>query len=54
MVRVGKFVYPVDFIILDMEKDKEMPLILGRSFLNTDQAVVDANKRKFSLRADSE
>ncbi|GJZ23621.1 putative reverse transcriptase domain-containing protein [Tanacetum coccineum] len=30
LVGIGKFVFPVDFIILDMPKDVKVPLILGR------------------------
>ncbi|GJZ93319.1 reverse transcriptase domain-containing protein [Tanacetum coccineum] len=41
LVQVGKFVFLVDFIILQMEEDDRVPLILGRSFLHT----VDANIR---------
>ncbi|XP_021995207.1 uncharacterized protein LOC110892347 [Helianthus annuus] len=33
LVKVDKFVFPVDFIILDMDEDSEVPLILGRPFL---------------------
>ncbi|KAL0336537.1 UNVERIFIED_CONTAM: hypothetical protein Sradi_4865600 [Sesamum radiatum] len=32
LVKVGQFIIPVDFIVLDMEEDKNMPLILGRPF----------------------
>ena len=35
IVKVDKFIFPVDFIILDMEEDREVPLILGRPFLAT-------------------
>ncbi|KAL0409370.1 UNVERIFIED_CONTAM: hypothetical protein Sradi_1871400 [Sesamum radiatum] len=35
LVKVGKFIIPVDFIVLDMEEDVNMPLILGRPFLAT-------------------
>ena len=35
LVRVDKFVFPVDFVILDMEEDSKVPLILGRPFLAT-------------------
>ncbi|GKA80155.1 reverse transcriptase domain-containing protein, partial [Tanacetum coccineum] len=34
-VEVGKFTFPVDFVILEMEKDIKVPLILGRPFLHT-------------------
>ncbi|KAL5550836.1 hypothetical protein UlMin_001012 [Ulmus minor] len=35
LIQVDKFVFPVDFIILDFEADKEVPIILGRPFLAT-------------------
>ena len=41
MVKVDKFIFPVDFIILDMEEDKEIPIILGRPFLATGMAMID-------------
>ena len=30
LVKVDKFIFPVDFIVLNMEEDKEVPIILGR------------------------
>ena len=50
MVKVSRFVYPADFVILDMEEDTEVPLILGRPFLATAQAVVDMNDGTLTLR----
>ena len=41
LVKVDKFIFPIDFIILDMEKDREVPLILGRPFLATGRALID-------------
>ena len=32
LVKVDKFIFPNDFIGLDMEEDKEIPIILGRLF----------------------
>ena len=29
LVKVDKFIFPEDFIVLDMEEDKEIPIILG-------------------------
>ena len=29
LVKVDKFIYPTDFIVLDMDEDEEIPLILG-------------------------
>ncbi|GKB50330.1 reverse transcriptase domain-containing protein [Tanacetum coccineum] len=34
-VKVGKFHFPTDFVIVDFEADPRVPLILGRSFLRT-------------------
>ena len=44
LVKVGKFVFPVDFIILDIEEDSQVPLLLGRSFLATGAALIDMQK----------
>ena len=35
LVKVGKFIFPTDFVILDMEEDDIVPIILGRPFLAT-------------------
>ncbi|KAL5548894.1 hypothetical protein UlMin_004125 [Ulmus minor] len=35
LMKVDKFIFPADFIVLDMEEDREVPLILGRPFLAT-------------------
>ncbi|XP_022007513.1 uncharacterized protein LOC110906726 [Helianthus annuus] len=41
LVKVDKFVFPADFVVLDMEADEKVPLILGRPFLNTAKALID-------------
>ena len=41
IVKVDKFIFPVDFIVLDVEEDKEIPIILGRPFLTTGRAMID-------------
>ena len=50
LVKVDKFIFPVDFIALDMEEDKEIPIILGRPFLATDRAMIDVQKGELKLR----
>ncbi|GJZ76030.1 reverse transcriptase domain-containing protein [Tanacetum coccineum] len=37
-VKVGKFHFPTDFVVVDFEADPRVPLILGRSFLRTSRA----------------
>ncbi|GJV22022.1 hypothetical protein Tco_1371042 [Tanacetum coccineum] len=44
LVGIGKFVFPVDFIILDMPEDIKVPLILRRPFLSTARAKIDVYK----------
>ena len=41
LVKVGKFIFPVDFIILDMEEDYEFPIILGQPFLTIRRTLID-------------
>ncbi|GJV23978.1 putative reverse transcriptase domain-containing protein [Tanacetum coccineum] len=53
-VGIGKFVFPVDFIILDMPEDIKVPLILRRPFLSTARAKIDVYKRKITLRIGEE
>nr|GEZ43873.1 reverse transcriptase domain-containing protein [Tanacetum cinerariifolium] len=40
-VKVGKFYFPADFVILDFVADPRVPLILGRPFLSTAHALID-------------
>ncbi|GJY56030.1 hypothetical protein Tco_0455145 [Tanacetum coccineum] len=54
LVGIGKFVFPVDFIILDMPEDIKVFLILGRPFLSTAHAKIDVFKRKITLRVGEE
>ena len=54
LVIVGKFVFPVDFIILDMEEDSQVPLLLGRPFLATGAALIDMQKGVLTLRVGEE
>ncbi|GJT00415.1 putative reverse transcriptase domain-containing protein [Tanacetum coccineum] len=54
LVGIGNFVFPVDFIILDMPEDINVPLILRKPFLFTAYAKIDVFKRKISLRVGDE
>ncbi|KAA3466890.1 Retrovirus-related Pol polyprotein from transposon opus [Gossypium australe] len=50
LVHVDKFIFPVDFIILDFEVDKEVPNILGRPFLETNKTLIDVQKGEFTIQ----
>ena len=41
LVRARKFIFPVDFVVLDFEEDEDVPLILGMPFLYTAKAIID-------------
>ena len=48
---MNKFIFLAYFIVLDMEEDKEIPIILGRPFLATGRAMINVRKRELKLRA---
>ncbi|KAL4368063.1 hypothetical protein GQ457_05G015080 [Hibiscus cannabinus] len=50
IVRVDKFVFPVDFLILDCEVDANAPIILGRPFLATGRILIDCEKGELTMR----
>ncbi|GKA66828.1 DNA-directed DNA polymerase [Tanacetum coccineum] len=54
LVRIGKFIFPVDFVILDIPEDNDVPLILKRPFLSTAHANIHVFKRKITLRVGEE
>ncbi|GJY03169.1 reverse transcriptase domain-containing protein [Tanacetum coccineum] len=53
-VKVGKFHFPTDFVVVDFEADPRVPLILGRSFLRTGRALIDVYGEEITLWVDSE
>ena len=50
LVKVDKFIFPADFIVLDMDEDEVIPLILGRPFLATGRTLIDVQQGKLVLR----
>ena len=54
LVKVGKFIFLVDFVIMKMEQDTQVPLLLGRPFLVTGAALIDAQKGELTLRVGNE
>nr|GEW53445.1 reverse transcriptase domain-containing protein [Tanacetum cinerariifolium] len=53
-VKVGKFYFPADFVVLDFIADPRVPLILGRPFLSTDYAIINVHEREIILRQDQQ
>ncbi|GKC04146.1 reverse transcriptase domain-containing protein [Tanacetum coccineum] len=53
-IKVGKFHFPTDFVVVDFEVDPRVPLILGRSFLRTGRALINVYGEEITLRVDNE
>nr|GFB54861.1 reverse transcriptase domain-containing protein [Tanacetum cinerariifolium] len=53
-VKVGKFYFPADFVILDFVADPRVPFILGRPFLSTAHALIDVYEGEITLRNDDQ
>nr|GEX55577.1 reverse transcriptase domain-containing protein [Tanacetum cinerariifolium] len=53
-VKVGKFHFPTDFVVVEFTADPRVPHILGRSFLRTDRALIDVYGEEITLRVNDE
>ncbi|GKC33443.1 reverse transcriptase domain-containing protein [Tanacetum coccineum] len=53
-VKVGKFYFLTDFVVVDYDVDPQVPLILGRPFLRTTRALIDVYSEELTLRVDDE
>ena len=54
LVKVDKFIFLVDFIVLDFEADQEVPIILGRHFLATRKTLIDVQKGELTMRVNDQ
>ncbi|XP_057719689.1 uncharacterized protein LOC130934116 [Arachis stenosperma] len=54
LVKVGDFIFPADFVVLDMEEEAKASIILGRPFLATAGAIIDIQKGELTLRLHDE
>ncbi|KAL4373116.1 hypothetical protein AHAS_Ahas05G0049600 [Arachis hypogaea] len=50
LVKVDKFFFPTDFVILDTGEDEKASIILGRPFLATGRALIDVEVGELVLR----
>ncbi|GKC12030.1 reverse transcriptase domain-containing protein [Tanacetum coccineum] len=53
-VKVGKFYFPADFVVLDFIADPRVPLILGRPFFRMAHALIDVYEGEIILRNDDQ
>ncbi|MCI35561.1 hypothetical protein A2U01_0056782, partial [Trifolium medium] len=54
LVRCAEFVFPADFVTLDMEEDADVPLLLERPLLATGRALIDVEMGELMFRLDDE
>ncbi|GJX43752.1 reverse transcriptase domain-containing protein [Tanacetum coccineum] len=54
LVEVGKFTFPDDFVIFEMEEDSKVPFILGRPFLHTADAIIRVKQKQLNLGVGTE
>ena len=54
LVKVGKFIFPMDFVIMKMEEDTQVPILLGKPFLATGATLIDVQKGELTLRVGDE
>ncbi|GJZ31264.1 reverse transcriptase domain-containing protein [Tanacetum coccineum] len=53
-VKVGKFYFPADFVVVDYDVDPRVPLIIGRPFLRTARALINVHGEELTLRVNDE
>ncbi|GJV82906.1 retrovirus-related pol polyprotein from transposon TNT 1-94 [Tanacetum coccineum] len=53
-IKVGKFHFPADIVVVDYVVDPRVPLILERPFLRTARALIDIYGEELTLRVDDE
>ncbi|GMI64134.1 hypothetical protein HRI_000082700 [Hibiscus trionum] len=54
ILRVGNFIFPTGFLILDSEADENAPIILGRPFLATSRTLIDVENGELIMRVDNQ
>ena len=54
LIKVGKIIFPMDFVVINIEEDKQVALMLGRPFLTTGATLIDVKKGELTLRVGNE
>jgi len=49
LVKVKHLIFPVDFVVMDIEEDVDIPLILGRPFMSTASYVINLGKKMLQM-----
>ena len=54
LIKVGKFIFLVEFMVIDIEEDKQAPLLLATPCFATEATLIDFKKGDFTLRVGDE
>ena len=54
LIKVGKFIFLMDFVVIDIEEDKQVLLLLGSPFLETGATLINVKKGELTLRVGDE
>jgi len=54
LVKVDKFLFRVDFVVMVIEEDVDVPLILGRPFMKIAKVIIDVDKGKLKVCVENE
>ena len=54
LMKIDKFIFPVDFIVLDFEGDKKVPIILGKPFLAKGKTLIDVQKEELTMKVNDQ
>ena len=54
LIKVDQFIFPADFLVLDMKEDQNIPILLGHPFLATVEALIDVKEGTLKLRVQGE
>jgi len=54
LVKVDKFIFPVDFMVMDIKEDDDVPLLLGRNFMQMARMMIDLDDGVMKVRLDDE
>ncbi|XP_062104530.1 uncharacterized protein LOC133815738 [Humulus lupulus] len=54
LVKIDRFIFLIDFVVIDMEEDQEILIILGRSIIAIEKALIDVHDGNMTLRVNVE
>ncbi|XP_024963155.1 uncharacterized protein LOC112503329, partial [Cynara cardunculus var. scolymus] len=54
LVKVDKFIFPADFLVLDYDANRNVLIILGRPFLATGRTLIDVQKGELTMRVNDQ